>query len=140
MLEEAPAFTRWARRHTSRSYTQRDFARINAAGLLMTLAATYVVARKPTRPLVFAYFAGVLTQQVPFNAAFHLGTTVAYHDYSPGTATALAQLPLWRYLTVRARREGLLGGWGEIAAAGIGGAIHTTAVKQQVYDRGPRPG
>ena len=141
VLEEAPGFTAWARRHASERYSERDFARNNALGLLMTLAGTALVARRPSRPVVFGYFAVVLTQQVPFNAAFHAGTTIAYRDYSPGTVTALAQLPLWRFLVRSARRERLLSRPAEVAAAGIGGAIHAAAVTQQVYHRGPgRPG
>ena len=50
--------------------------------------------------------------------------------------TALAGfLPVWWHLTRLARREGLISGPGALWAAGIGGAVHATAVVQQVYRR-----
>jgi hypothetical protein len=133
VLEEAPGFSTWVQRHASKRYTQRDFIRNNALGLAMTAASTWLVSRRPSRPLVFLYFAGVLTQQVPFNAAFHAGTTAAFRTYSPGLVTAVTQLPLWWYITRLARQEGLLTARGALGAAGIGGLIHTVAVAKQVF-------
>jgi hypothetical protein len=136
VLEEAPGFTAWARRHGSSRYTQSDFIRNDALGLAMTLAGTWVVSRAPSRPAVFGYFAIVLTQQALFNTLFHSGTTVAYREYSPGLATALGGfLPLWWHLSRLARREGLISGFNARLAAGIGGAVHATAIVQQVYRR-----
>ena len=136
VAEEAPGFTRWARRHASPTYTQRDFVSINAAGLAMTAAGTWAVSRWPSRPVVFAYFAGILTQQALWNALFHAGTALAWREYSPGLWTALAQVLLWRRLSNRARRERLITRNGELAAALIGCAIHAAAVRQQVFRRG----
>jgi hypothetical protein len=136
VLEEAPGFAAWVRRHGSTRYTQADFARNNALGLAMTIAGTRVVSRWPTRPAVFSYFAVVLTQQALFNTLFHSGSTVAYREYSPGlVSAALGFLPLWWHLTRLARREDLLSESGAWIAAAIGGAIHVTAVIQQVYRR-----
>jgi Protein of unknown function with HXXEE motif len=76
----------------------------------------------------------VLTQQALFNTVFHVGTTVAYREYSPGLVTAVAGfLPLWWRLTRLAGREGLLTRGGALGAAAIGGAVHATAVARQVY-------
>jgi hypothetical protein len=139
VAEEAPGFTRWARRHASPHYSQRDFVRNNAAGLVMTLAATAAVARRPSRAAVFGYFATVLTQQALWNTVFHVGTTVAYRSYSPGVVTSVGGfLPLWWRLSCLARGERLLSSRGALAAAAIGGAIHATAVAQQVYFVGRR--
>ena len=136
VLEEAPGFTAWARRHGSSRYTEADFIRNNALGLAMTIVGTTVVSRSPSRPAVFSYFAIVLTQQAVFNTLFHSGTTVAYREYSPGLVTALAGfLPVWWHVTRLARRESLISGTGARWAAGIGGAVHATAVVRQVYRR-----
>jgi hypothetical protein len=136
VAEEAPGFTAWARRHASSRYTQRDFVRNNALGLAMTLAGTAVVSRSRARPVVFSFFAIVLTQQALFNTLFHAGTTVAYREYSPGLMTAmLGFLPLWWHLSVLARREELISGSGARWAAAVGGAVHAGAVVQQVYRR-----
>jgi Protein of unknown function with HXXEE motif len=136
VAEEAPGFTAWVRRHGSSRYTQADFVRINALGLVMTLAGTALVFRTQSRAGVFAYFALVLAQQALFNTLFHAGTTVAYREYSPGLVTALGTfLPLWWHLSRLARREGLITPSGELLAGGIGGAVHASAVVQQVYRR-----
>lgn len=138
VAEEAPGFTRWARRHASPRYSQREFVRNNAAGLALTLAGTAALARRPTRPVVFAYFATVLTQQALWNTVFHAATTVAYRAYSPGLVSAVGGfLPLWWGLSRHARRAGLLPARAELGAAAIGGAIHATAVAQQVYGWSP---
>ena len=136
VVEEAPRFSAWARRHGSVNYARSDFIRDNSAGLGMTLLGTRLVSRNQTRPVVFGYFALVLSQQALFNALFHSGTTIAYREYSPGLATALGGfLPLWWHLTRLARREELISGSGSLLAAGIGAVIHLTAVAQQVYRR-----
>ncbi len=136
VLEEAPGFTRWARRHASDRYTQTDFIRNNALGLALTIGGTRLVSRAPGRGSVFLYLSLVRTQQALFNTVFHVGTTVAYREYSPGLITAVGGfLPLWLHLSRLAREEGLLGPAGELGAAAIGGAVHATAVAQQVYKR-----
>jgi Protein of unknown function with HXXEE motif len=136
VLEEAPGFTAWARRHGSPRYSQRDFVRNNALGLAMTAVATRLVARSSTRGLVFGYFSLVLTQQALFNTVFHVGTTIAYREYSPGLVTAVRGfLPLWWQLTRLALDEHLITRSGALGAAAIGGAVHGAAVIQQVYRR-----
>jgi hypothetical protein len=136
ILEEAPRFTAWARRHGSPRYSQRDFVRNNALGLAMTAAATRLIARSPSRGRVFGYFSLVLTQQALFNTVFHVGTTIAYREYSPGLVTAVGGfLPLWWQLTRLARDEHLITRSGALGAAAIGGAVHGAAVIQQVYRR-----
>jgi hypothetical protein len=133
VAEEAPGFTRWVNRHISGDYHQADFVRINAAGMAMTLAATTLVARREARPLVFAYFTLIVCQQAA-NAGFHAGTTLAYRDYSPGLVTSLAlYLPLWRVLSRRARREGLLTRRGTLAAAVLAALLHARVVAKGVY-------
>ncbi len=134
VLEEAPGFTLWARRHASSRYTQADFIRNNALGMALTLGGTGLVSRSPGRRSVFLYMSLVLTQQALFNTVFHVGTTVVYREYSPGLVTAVGGfLPLWWHLSRLAREEGLLGPASELSAAAIGGAVHATAVAQQVY-------
>jgi hypothetical protein len=137
--EAALDFPGWARAHASADYRNRDFWKINAAGLGMTLATTWIVSRRPTRSIVFAYFATQLSQQIPWNAAFHGGTTIAWRTYSPGFATALLQVPIWHRLMRDARAGGLLSGRGGRAALGIGALIHGTAVARQVFHAGLPP-
>jgi hypothetical protein len=135
VLEEAPGFTAWARRHASSRYTQADFVRNNALVLAMTAIATRLLSRAPpSRGLVLTYYSLVLTQQALFNTVFHVGTTVAYREYSPGLVTAVGGfLPLGWRLTRLAGREGLLTPGEVLGAAAIGGAVHATAVARQVY-------
>src|SRR5919202_5509506 len=109
VLEESNGFTGWVQRHGRPDYSSADFVQINAAGLLLTGAATLAVTRWRGRRLLAAYYALILTQQALFNPVFHVGSTVVYRDWSPGTATAvLLFLPLWWRLTRLALRDGIL--------------------------------
>jgi hypothetical protein len=134
VLEEAPGFTDWARRHASSRYTQRDFVLNNALGLAFTGAATAAVTRVESRPAFVAWWSLVLTQQALFNTAFHAGTTVAWRERSPGLVTSAALfLPLWAHVTRLALRRALLTRRSALAGAAVGGAVHAAAVAQQVF-------
>jgi Protein of unknown function with HXXEE motif len=133
IAEEAPGFTRWAQRHASPRYTQRDFVQINAAGLAMTVVAGALVRRSENRALFVSWYTAVLTQQALFNPLFHAGTTVAFREYSPGLLTSLALPPVWIGVTRTALREGRVGRRSVVAATAIGGAIHAAAVARQVF-------
>src|SRR5688500_15413543 len=63
VLEEAPGFTTWVNRYASDRYTVDDFVRNNGLGLVMTVGATFLVARVRSRAVFFAFYAVVLTQQ-----------------------------------------------------------------------------
>jgi hypothetical protein len=134
VAEEAPGFTRWARRHASHHYTQRDFVRNNAAGLVLTVGATWAVGRFRARPVTVGWHSALLTQQALWNPAFHLGTTIAWRRYSPGLVTAvLVFLPTWLHLTRLALREDRLSR-GDVAAGTVAAAApHATVVAQQVF-------
>ena len=134
VAEEAPGFAAWARRNTWAGYRDRDFVAINAAGLATTALAGAAVAR---RPALFApWYAGIVSQQFLWNPVFHVGTTIAYGEYSPGLVTALTLFPpLWWRETRRALRSGRLSRRGVVVAAAIGGALHLGAVHKQVYGR-----
>ena len=132
VAEEAPGFSSWARRNTWAGYRDRDFAVINASGLAMTALADIAVRRAPR--LYGAWYAGIVSQQLLWNPVFHLGTTIAYREYSPGLITALALFPpLWWRETRRALRSGRLSRRGVALAAVVGGAVHIAAVRKQVY-------
>jgi Protein of unknown function with HXXEE motif len=141
VVEEAPGFTGWARRHASERYTRRDFWRNNAAGMLLTLPTAGAISRRlPGRAAFFAFYTLVLTQQALWNTVFHAATTAAWREYSPGLVTAGALfLPLWAWTTRLAFQEDLLSGRAVAAGVVLGGAIHGTAVAQQVFFVG-RPG
>jgi hypothetical protein len=135
VLEEAPGFTAWARRHASERYTQRDFVRNNALGLGITGAATCVLARSYRRGGVFpVYYSTIFTQQALFNTVFHAGTTVAWRTYSPGLITSLTLfLPLWLRTTHLALDSGLITRRGAVLASALAGTIHAGAVARQVF-------
>jgi hypothetical protein len=137
VLEECDGFAGWVQRHGRADYSSADFVRINAAGLLLTGAATLAVIRRPGRRVFAAYYALILTQQALFNPVFHVGSTVAYRDWSPGTASAvLLFVPLWWHLTGRALRDGSLDNRTLALGIGTGGAVHGAAVAQQVFGLG----
>jgi uncharacterized protein with HXXEE motif len=134
VAEEAPGFAAWARRNTWSGYRDRDFVAINASGLAMTALAGAAVRRQPS--LFGPWYAAIVCQQLLWNPVFHLGTTVAYREYSPGLVTALALFPaLWWRETRRGLRAGRLSGRRVALCAVAGGLIHLTAVRKQVYGR-----
>jgi hypothetical protein len=134
VAEEAPGFAAWARRNAWSGYRDRDFVAINAAGLAMTGLANAAVRREPR--LFGPWYAGVVCQQLLWNPVFHIGTTIAYREYSPGLVTALALFPaLWWRETRRGLRSGRLSRGRIALAAAAGGALHLAAVRRQVYGR-----
>ena len=142
VLEEAPGFTDWVNRYASERYTQRDFVRNNALGLVGTAGATGLVTRSGSRPLFLAFYTGVLTQEALWNTAFHAVMTGRHRAYSPGLVTALVLfLPLWWRVTRLAMREGLLTRRGVALAALAAGALHALVVARQVFfvELTPRP-
>jgi hypothetical protein len=135
VAEEAGArggFAAWARRNAWPGYRDRDFALINASGLVLTALAGAAVRREPR--LFGIWYAGIVSQQLLWNPVFHLGTTIAYREYSPGLVTAVALFPaLWLRETRRGLRARRITKRGAVLAAAAGGAIHLTAVRRQVY-------
>ena len=131
---EAPGFTAWARRNASERYTQTDFVRNNALGFVSTIAATVAITRsKERRALGLAYYSLVVTQQAVFNALFHVGTTLAYREYSPGVVTSVLTVPLWWRLTRAALTEHRLSQGDVIACTLVAGIVHAAVVARQVY-------
>jgi Protein of unknown function with HXXEE motif len=138
VLEESAGFTEWVNRNASDSYTDADFAQINALGFLLTFAATLIVTRSRDRRVFLAFYALLLTQQALFNPVFHAGFTVVFGDWSPGTLTALLLFPpLWWHITRLALREDLLTRGAAFAGVAVGGAVHALAVTQQVFGVSP---
>lgn len=134
VFEESRGFTDWVRRNGRSNYSMDDFVQINATGLLLTIGATLAVTRRPGRGVFAAYYTLVLTQQALFNPLFHVGSTVAYRDWSPGTTSAVVLFPpLWWRLTHRALRDRTLGVGGMTVGIAVGGAVHAAAVANQVF-------
>ena len=132
VAEEAPGFAAWARRNAWPGYRDRDFVLINASGLALTALAGAAARREPR--LFGLWYAAIVTQQLLWNPVFHLGTTVAYREYSPGLVTALTLFPaLWWRETRRALSCGRLSRRGVAAGVVTGGLIHLAAVRKQVY-------
>jgi hypothetical protein len=135
VLEEARGFTEWVNRHASERYTAGDFVRINAAGIASGLAVTAVVAGRPDRRLFLLFYCGLLAQ-LPANAAWHAGATVAYRDYSPGLVTSAALFPaLWYGITRLALADGRLSRRGAVLGTAAAAALHAAVVRQTVYVR-----
>jgi Protein of unknown function with HXXEE motif len=137
VAEEAPGFAAWAQRNAGANYTQRDFVRINAAGLALTAASTWLVRRTRRRAPFLAWHTTVLSQQALWNPVFHAGTTIAYREYSPGVVTALALFPAtWLALTVAAVRDGRTSPRAAALSAVAAAPVHAAAVARQVYGVG----
>jgi hypothetical protein len=133
VAEETPGFTSWAKRNASERYSQRDFVRINAAGLLGTALATAAVTRSERRSVMLVYYTGILTQQALFNAVFHAGTTLAFREYSPGLVTSLLNAALWPRVTRAALADGRMRTRDLPACIALAGVLHAGAVARQVF-------
>jgi hypothetical protein len=133
VAEEAPGFTAWARRNASPRYSERDFVRNNALGIVGAAGATFAVTRSEDRLVNLAYYMLVLTQQALFNSVFHAATTVAFREYSPGLVTSILTVPLWRRLTKAAVAERRLTKREVAACTAVAGAVHAIVVARQVF-------
>ena len=133
VLEEAPRFTRWARRYASKRFTHRDFVRNNALGMASGLILCAAVSFFPHPALALAFFA-LVVWQAGFNTLFHVATTAAYGVYSPGLITSLTLYPaLCWHLSRLAHRDGVLSDATGAAAFITGGVLHAYVVAVQVY-------
>jgi hypothetical protein len=135
VAEEAPGFAAWVRRHAAVDYTQREFARINALGFAGTVLAGALVDRGGGLGRA-AYYTAILTAQALWNPVFHVGTTLAWREYSPGLATSLALfVPLWTSATRGALHSGALTRRQVRAGIVVGGAMHAATVASTVFHR-----
>lgn len=133
IAEEAPGFTAGAQRNASARYSQRDFLRDDALGLVGTAATTAAVVRSDSRPLQLAYYTLLVTQQAAFNAVFHAGSTIAFRDYSPDLITSLLNAGLSRGLTRASLAESRVAKRDLPACILLAGAVHAAVVARQVF-------
>ena len=115
---------------------RRTFVRNNALGFVSTIAGTAAITHSERRALGLAYYTLVVTQQAIFNALFHVGTTLAYREYSPGVVTSALTVPLWRRLTRAALAEDRLSNRDVITCTLVAGIVHAAVVARQVYSVG----
>ena len=133
VLEEAPQFRAWAQRYTSSKFTQGDFVRNNAMGMVIGIVFCLAVWFFPNRITVFLFFSLGINQSF-LNTLFHVGTTAAYGVYSPGLITSLTLYPpLFYYLSRLAYKQNLISTRGGIGALVVAAVIHAVVVAQQVY-------
>ena len=132
-LEEAPNFSRWARRHISTRYTDSHWRKIHALGMLYAIAFTALVSWWPTPSIVFLFAAFCLTPML-FNMAFHVLTSALYRSYSPGVVSALLFYPVvfW-YLVALFSSAGLLRTQAGMTATAIGAVVHTVDLATTTY-------
>ena len=138
-LEEAFGFARWARSYISSRYTDAHWRRIHGLGLVSALAASAIVSRWTGPVPIFLFTALFLTPMV-FNSLFHLGTSVYFRRYSPGTTSALVLFPAvcW-HLVSTSSHAGLLSAGGVLAATVIGAAFHTIDLASTTFFLHRRP-
>ena len=79
-----------------------------------------------TRPVPKFLFTALFLTPMVFNSLFHLGTSVFFRRYSPGTTSALVLFPAvcWHVVSTSSH-AGLLSAGGVLAATVIGAAFHT---------------
>ena len=124
-LEETFGFARWARSYISPRYTDAHWRKIHALGLVSAVVVSAVVSLWTLPVSIFLFTALFLTPMV-FNSLFHLGTSVFFRRYSPGTTSALVLFPAvcWQLVSTSSH-AGLLSAGNALAATVIGAAFHT---------------
>jgi hypothetical protein len=134
VIEERPAFTRWARKHASELFTQRDYDRIHFAGIVSAVVLAALVSYFPNAVVVFIFFAFILTPGLFFNTFFHAGASLITHDYCPGVVTAVTlYLPVFFFISHLAWRESLLNAATLPLALVVAAAFHTWEVGHNVF-------
>jgi hypothetical protein len=124
-LEEARGFAAWARRHISPRYTESHWKRVHASGAVAGVLAAAVVSRWPGTITAFLFTAFFLAPMV-FNALFHLGSSLYFRSYSPGTASAALLFPAlcWRLVALACDAQ-LLDAVSTMSAILIGAVVHS---------------
>ena len=136
VLEEWPAFPRWARRFASPRYSDREYVVTHVCTLVVATVSTALVRYVPEPWIVFPFFAIVLGPAVFCNALFHAGASLHSRVYCPGTLTGVVvYLPLSCLMGVLAVREGLASGLSLVAALFLAALIHVSEVGHNVFKR-----
>jgi hypothetical protein len=126
--EELPAFPAWSARHFGGRMTVRRFAGIHA--VLVPLA--FYITEHATRDRPGGWWlSAVATMNALFlsNVVFHVVTTVAFGEYSPGLVTATTVvLPINFATRARLARGGLVSPNALAGTTAIGFALNALAV------------
>jgi hypothetical protein len=134
VAEEWPRFVAWAQRFASPSYSRTEYLVAHLGGIALAIVIAGLVSRWPNRVVVFLFFALSFLPGMLFNTVFHVGATLHYHAYSPGTVTAVTLfLPFLTVVTRLAWREGRLGAAPTAAAVVIAAVFHAAEVGHDVF-------
>jgi Protein of unknown function with HXXEE motif len=123
-LEEATGFAAWARQHLSPRYTESHWRRVHVTGAVAGVLAAGMVSRWPSALSAFL-FAAFFVAPMVFNALFHLGGSLYFRSYSPGTASAALLFPAlcWRLVALACDAQ-LLDAVSTMGAMLIGAIVH----------------
>jgi len=134
VLEELPHFTNWARRYANASFTMRDYLIVHLTGIVVSVAAPFVVRYFPNRTVIFVFLTFIFTPAVLFNIIFHAGATVAYGVYSPGLLTAITIYPVVFFVvSSQAFRERLITKRLMTISLLLAGLFHAADVSHNVF-------
>jgi hypothetical protein len=137
VAEEWGAFPRWARRHVSAGYSDREYVVTHVLALVSAPLAVGLARAFPTQPIVsFVFFALVVGPGIFWNAWFHAGATILTRTYCPGLVTGVTvYLPLSVLVVVLAVRDGLSTPRFLFIMFGIGAVVHALEVGHNVFKR-----
>lgn len=134
VLEQLPHFTGWARRYANASLTMRDYLVVHVTGVVVAVAAPFIIKHFPNRVVIFLFFTFIFTPAVFFNIIFHAGATAVFGTYSPGLLTALTIYPVTFILVGRqALREHLISSRAATISFLLAGLFHTADVSHNIF-------
>lgn len=126
-LEEIPNFSIWVSKHFS-PMSVIEFSVIHIPLIWLVFWVSYRAAATNSTS-AWRFLAYAAQWQFAFNAAFHLGSSAAFGDYSPGMVTgATVALPATLFMTVRCHQLGLMPKDQALAAGGVGAVIAIIAI------------
>lgn len=105
VAEEAPGFVDWFNSLVSRGISHSLFLSVNAAGFIITIMLTALLAltRERGAAMIMLAWLGFLMLA---NAILHLTATAVYQRYSPGVVTAtILYLPYFAWFFLAATRD-----------------------------------
>ena len=106
------------------------------SGHAVPLTGAILAALVAVKLAMLVFFAVVFGPGVFCNALFHIGASVRFRAYCPGTATALAvYLPLAGTLGALAVGDGLMSGRSLLVAMAIAPIVHTIEVCHNVFKK-----
>ena len=136
VLDEWPAFPRWARRFGSPQYSDREYIVTHGAAVAFAAVSVVLVRVFPSAWAAFGFLSLVFFPSVLCNAIFHIGATALTRSYCPGVlSSALFYVPLSAVVVADTLTQGTLTLSLLVTALVVATIVHALEVGHTVFKR-----